>query len=369
MGLFDIFRGQFIDVIEWENEDPSVLVHRFDRHNNEIKMGAKLIVRPGQMAVFVNEGQIADRFTPGTYTLKTANMPILTTLLSLPYNFESPFKAEVYFIRTTEQLDRKWGTATPVMMRDKDFGIVRLRARGNYSYKVGCSDEMITRFVGARADFTGAEVEGQMQTSVVSKISDALGELQIPALDLSAQYDEISMAAKGRLDDTFSRLGFELCSFTIESISLPDEVNATLDKRTQVGALSGVMNEFTQMQAAEAMRDAASNPGGSGNMMGVMMGAQLGGMSGNAINQAMTPPPPPAAPVAPAAPPPLPSPAAYFVGINGQQTGPFTLQDLQNKIASGEINGATLVWKNGMPAWQAASTVAELAGLFPPPMP
>ena len=225
MGLFNLFRGQFIDVIEYPNENPAVLVHRFERFNNEIKYGAKLIVRPGQAAVFVNEGKIADKFGPGTYTLETKNLPILTTLLSLPYNFNSPFKAEVYFIRTTEQLDRKWGTATPVMMRDADFGIVRLRARGNYAYKVSLRDELLTRFVGAQADFTGDAIEGQMKTKVVSACSDALGELKIPALDLAANYTEIGDRVRANLEPDFAALGFELLSFTVESISLPDEVN------------------------------------------------------------------------------------------------------------------------------------------------
>ena len=158
MGLFSGFKNQFIDIIEWAEETPGVLVHRFDRFDNEIKYGAKLIVRPGQKAVFVNEGQIAHVFGPGTHTLETKNIPILRTLLSLPYNFESPFKAEVYFIKTTEQLDRKWGTPSPVMLRDADFGIVRLRARGNYSYVVGDDKTMLSRFVGARAEFKADEL-------------------------------------------------------------------------------------------------------------------------------------------------------------------------------------------------------------------
>ena len=277
MGLFNLFRGQFIDVIEYPNENPAVLVHRFERFNNEIKYGAKLIVRPGQAAVFVNEGKIADKFGPGTYTLETKNLPILTTLLSLPYNFNSPFKAEVYFIRTTEQLDRKWGTATPVMMRDADFGIVRLRARGNYAYKVSLRDELLTRFVGAQADFTGDAIEGQMKTKVVSACSDALGELKIPALDLAANYTEIGDRVRANLEPDFAALGFELLSFTVESISLPDEVNQAMDKRSSLGALGGVMDQYTRMQAADAMRAAADNSGGAGNMTGMFVGANLGG--------------------------------------------------------------------------------------------
>lgn len=364
MGLFNLFRGQFIDVIEYPNENPAVLVHRFERFNNEIKYGAKLIVRPGQAAVFVNEGKIADKFGPGTYTLETKNLPILTTLLSLPYNFNSPFKAEVYFIRTTEQLDRKWGTATPVMMRDADFGIVRLRARGNYAYKVSLRDELLTRFVGAQADFTGDAIEGQMKTKVVSACSDALGELKIPALDLAANYTEIGDRVRANLEPDFAALGFELLSFTVESISLPDEVNQAMDKRSSLGALGGVMDQYTRMQAADAMRAAADNPGGAGNMTGMFVGANLGG----AINASVQPP----QPAPQAVPPPLPAAPAYFAAINGASTGPYTQEQLKADVLAGQVKADTLVWSQGMSGWQAAGTVPALAPIFaamPPPLP
>ena len=169
MGLFDKLRGQAIDIIEWPDMEANVLVHRFDREAHEIKWHAKLIVRPGQRAVFVNEGKIADEFGPGTYTLDTKNLPILRNLLSWAHNFESPYKAEVYFINTTELLDRKWGTPNPIMLRDADFGIVRLRARGNYSYKIGIDKDMISRFVGAKSTFTVSDIEGQILIYIVFK--------------------------------------------------------------------------------------------------------------------------------------------------------------------------------------------------------
>lgn len=360
MGILNIFRGQFIDVIEWPEENPQILVHRFDRHNNEIKWGAKLIVRPGQKAVFVSQGQIADHFGPGTYTLESKNIPILTTLLSLPYNFNSPFKAEVYFIRTTEQLDRKWGTPTPVMMRDADFGTVRLRARGNFSYKVGESNDMLARFVGARAEFTCDDIESQMKSKVVSAFSDALGELKIPALDLAAQYDEIGEGVRGRMSGYFADLGFVLTSFIVENISLPDEVNAAMDKRASVGALGG-MGSYTQLQAADAMKAAAENPGGAGNMMGILMGAQLGANVGQAVQQGVNTPPPP--------PPPA---AAFYVAVNGRQAGPYDLDTLKSQALAGTFTRGTMVWKQGMAAWQEAAAVPELAQVFasvPPPLP
>jgi membrane protease subunit (stomatin/prohibitin family) len=365
MGLFSSFKNQFIDIIEWAEESPGVLVHRFDRFNNEIKYGAKLIVRPGQKAVFVSEGQIADVFRPGTHTLETKNIPILRTLLSLPYNFESPFKAEVYFIKTTEQLDRKWGTPSPVMLRDADFGIVRLRARGNYSYVVGEDKKMITKFVGARSEFRAEELEDQVRAQLVSSFSDCLGEHKIAALDLAAKYDEIGKFMFDKLKSNFSTLGLELQSFAVENISLPEEVQKAIDQRSSMGAL-GNLNNFSQYQAANAVRDAAQNSGAAGNTMGMMMGSQMAGGAGNALFQQQQAQP------AAAPPPPIPAGVKFFVAVNGQQTGPFDLPTLQGMIGSGSFSRDSMVWKEGMAAWSAASTVSELSSLFgsaPPPIP
>ncbi len=279
MALFDKLKGELIDIIEWPDQSGSLLVHRFPRYENEIKMSAQLVVRPGQRAVFVNEGKIADRFDPGTFTLETRNLPILATLKGWKYGFHSPFKAEVYFINATELLDRKWGTPSPVMMRDQDFGVIRLRARGNYAYRVGESEEMISRFVGARDDFPVDDMEGQLRTRVVSSFSDCLGELKIPALDLVSQYDEISDAMHKKLESVFENLGLKMLSFTLENISVPEEVQNAMDERASMGAI-GDLNRFSQYQAANALRDAASNPGTAGGMMGMMVGGQMaGGMS------------------------------------------------------------------------------------------
>lgn len=359
MGLFNKIRNEFIDIVEWPDGAPEVLVHRFERYENAIKYGAKLVVRPGQRAVFVNEGKIADVFEPGTYTLETKNLPILRTLQSWAYAFESPFKAEVFFIRTTEMLDRKWGTPNPVMLRDPDFGIVRLRCRGNYTYQLGTGGELITRFVGARGDFSVEDLEGQLRTKVVSAFSDAIGELKIAALDLAAQYDEISIRMKAKLTPDFEGMGIELKSFTLENISLPDDVQQAMDQRASMGAI-GNMQTFAQYQSANALRDAAANPGGAGNMMGMMVGGQLAAGLGNVG----------AAPAA--VPPPLPTSGNYFAAIGGVQSGPFPLSDLQARIRAGQITPQTLVWKEGMAGWLPAGQVAELTAWFgaqPPPLP
>ena len=285
MGLFDWISGQFIDVIEWTDNSNDTMVYRFNRQGNEIKYGAKLTVRESQVAVFVNEGEIADILEPGIYELETKNLPLLTTLQHWDHGFNSPFKAEVYFINATELLDRKWGTPSPVMMRDADFGAVRLRARGNYAYKIGITDEMISRFVGARDEFRVEDIEGQLRTRIISSFSDALGELKIPALDIVAQYDEISAEMYQKLSGTFEDIGLDLLSFTLENVSVPEAVQKALDERASMGAV-GNLNNYAKFQAANAMRDAAGNESGmAGGMMGMMVGGALGGTMGGALQQ------------------------------------------------------------------------------------
>ncbi len=284
MGLFDKIRAEFIDIVEWREQEPGVLVHRFERDEHEIKMGAQLTVRPGQRAVFVNEGQVADVFEAGRHTLETANLPILATLKGWKYGFHSPFKAEVYFLNTTEQLDRKWGTATPVILRDADFGMVRLRARGYFSYKLSADREMISRLVGARQAYRVDDIEGQLRAKAVSSFTDALGELQIPLLDLQAQYDEIGGSMKVKLAGFFEGLGLELLGFVLENVTVPEEVERAMDQRASMGAV-GNLNQFAQYQAAQALRDAADNPGMAGNMMGMMVGGQLATGLGDVLKQ------------------------------------------------------------------------------------
>ena len=284
MGLFDKIRAEFIDIVEWRDQEPGVLVYRFDRDEHEIKMGAQLTVRPGQRAVFVNEGQIADVFEAGRHTLETANLPILATLKGWKYGFHSPFKAEVYFLNATEQLDRKWGTATPVILRDADFGMVRLRARGNFSYKLSAGREMISRLVGARQAYRVDDIEGQLRAKAISSFTDALGELKISMLDLQAQYDEIGGSMKEKLAGFFEGLGLELLGFVLENVTVPEEVEKAMDQRASMSAV-GNMNQFAQYQAAQALRDAAGNPGMAGNMMGMMVGGQLAAGMGEVLKQ------------------------------------------------------------------------------------
>lgn len=289
MGFFsNIIKGQLIDVIEWTDSTADTMVHKYDMNGKEIMMGAQLTVRESQVAIFVNEGQLADVYTPGRYTLNTANMPVMTALKAWQFGFESPFKADVYFISTKQFLNRKWGTANPVMMRDAEFGMIRLRAFGIYAFRVTDPTAFLREVFGTAALFTTEGVEGQIKRTLVSGLSDALAESKIPALDLAANYDELSAYALRAINPKLAPLGLQLSSFVIENISLPEEVERTMDRRTSMGVL-GDMGKYAQYQAAEAMREAANNPGGGMAGMGVGMGA--GAAMGQLFAQSMQPAP------------------------------------------------------------------------------
>ena len=273
MGLFSIFTSQLIDVIEWKDSSDNTMVYRYDRDGKEIMMGAQLTVRESQVAIMVNEGKIADVFGPGRYELSTQNMPIMTALKSWKYGFNSPFKAEVYFINTKQFLDQKWGTSNPVMMRDADFGMIRLRAFGIYSFRVSDPAVFLREVFGTTALMTVDGVTGQIKRTLVSGLSDAIAQSKIPALDLAANYDELSQYALQALAPRIGNLGLRLESFVIENISLPEEVEKAMDRRTSMGVV-GDMGRYTQFQAAEAMREAANNQGGTAGM-GAGMGAGM----------------------------------------------------------------------------------------------
>ena len=264
MGLWDKIKGEFVDVIEWTDSSNDTLVWRFERYNNEIKYGAKLTVREGQVAAFINEGQLADVFQPGMYTLETANLPILATLKGWKHGFQSPFKAEVYFVNTRQYTDQKWGTKNPIMLRDPEFGSVRLRAFGTYALRVTDAAVFIREIVGTDGHFTTDEITDQLRNIVVSRFADALGEAKVPVLDLAANYNELGDSIREKIQPEFTEYGLSLTKLLVENISLPPVVEEALDKRTSMGVI-GDMNRFTQFQTAEAIKDAANNPGGIGS--------------------------------------------------------------------------------------------------------
>jgi membrane protease subunit (stomatin/prohibitin family) len=272
MGLFSFIKNQFIEVIEWTDEGSSTMAYRFPVENKEIKMGAQLTVRESQTAIFVNEGKIADVYGPGRYELITENMPVLSKLKSWKYGFNSPFKAEVYFVNTKQFTDQKWGTSNPVIMRDAEFGTVRIRAFGIFAFRVNDAATFLKEVFGTNGVFDAESIVGQLKRSIVSSFSDLLGESKIPVLDISSYYDELGQHILVRMQTKFNAMGFQLTSLYIENISVPEEVEKALDKRSTMG-IYGDLNTYTKFQAAEAIRDAAQNPGGNLANAGVGLGA------------------------------------------------------------------------------------------------
>jgi membrane protease subunit (stomatin/prohibitin family) len=352
MSLWDKIKGEFIDIIEWtEPTQSDILCYRFPRYQNEIKMGAKLTVREGQAAVFVNEGKMADVFQPGMYTLNTQNMPILSTIMGWKYGFNSPFKAEVYFVSTRQWTNQKWGTQNPIMLRDPEFGPIRLRAFGTYAFRVADPAVFLRQLVATDPSFETYEINQQLRNAIVSRFADAAGQAKIAVLDLAGNYDKLAQDAHTRFKPELAAMGMELTSFYVENISLPAEVEEAIDKRSKMGVL-GNLDQYTKLQTAEAIPEAAKNPGGLASI-GAGLGA--GVAIGNQMAGAMQPTPPP-----------LPTSALWFAGLGGVQAGPFDLSGLTAKIREGSLTRTTLVWKQGMANWVAADSVAELLHLFPP---
>jgi membrane protease subunit (stomatin/prohibitin family) len=280
-GFLGRLMNQWIEVIEWLDPTNDTMVYRFPVANNEIKMGAKLTVREGQAAIFVNEGQIADVFGPGLHTLSTQNMPIMTMLRSWPHGFNSPFKAEVYFVSTRQFTDLKWGTANPIPMRDQDFGVVRTRAFGSYAIRITDPAKFMREIVGTDGLFQTDEISGQLRDFVVTEFTSALGELKIPVLDLAANYRQLSQTIQEKLQPDFEGYGLSLTRFLIENISVPPEVEAAMDRRSSMGVVG--VSDYATFQAANAMEIGAANPGGGGSPGADM--AQM--MAGLAIGQRM----------------------------------------------------------------------------------
>lgn len=375
MGLWDKLFGEFVDVIEWLDDSNNTLVYRFERYGNEIKYGAMLTVREGQVAILINEGQLADVFQPGLYKLETANVPLLSTLQGWPHAFQSPFKAEVYFFSTRRFTDLKWGTKNPIMLRDQEFGPVRLRAYGTYAIRIRDAATFLREIVGTDGHFTTAEITHQLRNLIVSRFSSTLGESHIPILDLAANYDDLSDFLTQRIALEFQVYGLELTKLLVENISLPKNVEAALDRRTSMGIV-GNLDQYTKFQAAESMRSAAQQPGSGADAMGMGMGFVMAqklsqSLSSNPSQSQPAPNPQPSSSHS-ATPPPLPTANPYFVAVNRQQTGPYSVPELARQVLSGQLTPSSLVWRQGMTDWTPAGQVAELNTLFnrqPPPIP
>jgi membrane protease subunit (stomatin/prohibitin family) len=367
MGLWDKLKGELIDVIEWLDQSNDTLVHRFERYGNEIKNGAKLIVRESQVAVFINEGELADVFPPGTYTLETQNLPILSTLKGWKYGFKSPFKAEVYFVSQKMFKNMKWGTPNAFYVRDKDFGRVSLRAFGTFTFKITDASKFIKEVSGTDGNFTADEVVEELRSLVITRFIDSVGKSNLSLLDYAANYKDLSDFCEKKLQEEFVMYGLEIVKFLISSINLPEELQKKLDMGTGMNMI-GNMQQYQQMKMADAMENASNNPGGGQggmeNMYGMaimsqMMNQQMGNQNQQNMNMGSMPPPPPI--------------IQFFAVVNGAQQGPLNMDQIAQLTSQKAITPETMVWKQGMANWMQAKTVPELANLFmtvaPPPPP
>ncbi len=286
MGLMDFIKKQFIDIIQWTEDDNSTLAYRYPMADMEIQYGGSLTVRESQMAVFVNEGKVADVFKPGMYKLTTQTIPILTYLKNWDKLFESPFKSEVYFFSTRAQLDFKWGTPQAITVRDKDFGAVRLRAFGNYSFHLVDPAKFHTTISGTRERYAATELDGQLKGLILQNISDAIASSGIAFLDLAANQIEFANALKTQVGPAFEAMGLQLDQMTVQNVSLPEELQKILDQKIGMGMVGNDMGKFMQYQTAQAIPGLASGAGGGGSgVVGDAMGLGAGVALGQVLAQ------------------------------------------------------------------------------------
>lgn len=379
MGIFDKIKeklsNEFIDIVEWLDYTDDTIAHRFERYQNEIKNGAKLIVREGQAAVFINEGQLADVFKPGTYDLTTQNLPILSTLKGWKYGFNSPFKAEVYFVNTHLFTDEKWGTKNPITLSDERFGLVEIRAFGTYAYKIADPGKFIVDIVGTDNNFTNFEINEHLKSLIATRFTDTVGEANLPIELYAANTSELSETCKEVMLPEFLSVGISLERFFIENVSMPEDLKKEIFEYSRLDKID--LDKLTRFKTAKAIEAAANNDGGTagagmGMGMGFVMAQQMGNMMnpqmGNQQNMQQQ-----NQQAAAATPPPMPQAVQYFYALNGAQTGPVPYEQLRSLFAGRTINRDTLIWKSGMDGWKALNEVEELknflGGNTPPPLP
>ena len=365
--------NEFIDIVEWLDYTDDTIAHRFERYQNEIKNGAKLIVREGQTAVFVNEGQLADVFTPGTYDLTTQNLPILSTLKGWKYGFNSPFKAEVYFVNTHLFTDEKWGTKSPITLSDERFGLVEIRAFGTYAYKISDAGKFIKDIVGTDSNFTNFEINEHLKSLIATRFTDTVGTANLPIELYAANTTELSDTCREVMAPEFQSVGISLEKFYIENVSMPEELKKEIFEYSRIDKLD--LDKLAKFKTAKAIEAAAKNEGGTagagmGMGMGFVLAQQMGNMMGGT---AQAQPQMGASQTGSAVPPPMPTQTMYFYATNGTQHGPVTFEQMQSLFASRAINRDSLVWKQGMANWTALKEVEELksflGGNTPPPLP
>ncbi len=367
MALWDSIFGEFIDVIDWLDDSDNTMVYRFERHNNEIKYGAKLTVRETQAVVFVNEGEIADVLEAGLYELETKNIPILSSLQHWDHLFNSPFKAEVYFCNLKRFTDLKWGTKNPIMLRDEEFGAVRLRAFGIYEIKIKDPKKFIKEIVGTDGHFTVEEISNQLRNIIISRFTSIVASSKIPVLDLAANYEQLSSYITEKIAKEFNDYGIELTKVIIENISLPQAVEEALDKRTSMGMI-GDLSKYLEFQAADSMSNSAKG-GGSGSSVasdavamgiGFAMAEKLSKTMGEKKEDTTQTPPP------------INSKKVYYYAEGKKPIGAFSIESIETYIKEKKITPDTLMWKIDMKDWQKAEDFSEIKPLFdistPPPL-
>nr|WP_293303557.1 SPFH domain-containing protein [Allomuricauda sp.] len=365
--------NEFIDIVEWLDYTDDTIAHRFERYQNEIKNGAKLIVREGQTAVFINEGQLADVFEPGTYDLTTQNLPILATLKGWKYGFNSPFKAEVYFVNTHLFTDEKWGTKSPITLSDDRFGLVEIRAFGTYAFKISDAGKFIKDIVGTDSNFTNFEINEHLKSLIATRFTNTVGQANLPIELYAANTTELSDTCREVMSPEFESVGISLEKFYIENVSMPEDLKKEIFEYSRIDKLD--LDKLTKFKTAKAIEAAAQNEGGTagagmGMGMGFVLAQQMGGMMGG---NPQASPQQTAQPVGGAVPPPMPTQTMYYYASNGVQHGPVTFEQMQSLFASRAINRDSLVWKQGMAAWASLKEVEELksflGGNTPPPLP
>ena len=374
MAIFEKLRAELVDIIEWIDDSQHSLVWRFPRYRNQIKYAAQLIVRPGQSAVFVHQGRVADVFGPGQYRLETKNLPILSTLMGWIHGFDSPFKAEIYFVSTRQLTDLKWGTANPVPLRDPDFGPVRVRAFGTFTLRASDPAKLLSELVGTDGVYEAEEISALLRSIISMSFADVVANSGISVLDLAQNYGALSETLRrdvlSRIDDEF---GLEIPQLYIVNVSVPAEVEQALDARASMTAI-GDLAAYQAYQLGNAIPTAAANPAGgiAGAGVGLGMGIAMAGTMVNPTAGRPTMATPADASPAAAMAPPLALVVAWHIAENGAPVGPFTSAQLAQAIAAGRVTRETLVWSPGMSAWMGASQLATLQGLFvstPPPIP
>ncbi len=360
MGFFDWLTGQFIDVIDWVDDSNNTMVYRFNRQGNEIKYGAKLTVRASQIAIFVSEGVVTDILEAGIYELDTKNLPIMTSLQHWNHGFNSPFKAEVYFINTKRFTDLKWGTKNPIMVRDPEFAMVRLRAFGTYEIRISNPKKFMMEIVGTDGHFTTDEVENQLTNLILSKLPAVLGESKIPLLDMASNYENFSNYISEKIAPFFKEYGLELTKILIENISLPSNVEKALDKRTS-REVTGNLDDYLKYEAGNAL---GSQSGGTmSDMVGMGAGLALGQEMVNQIGGKK---------IDKNTPPPLPTQTErlYHIALEDTPEGPYNMRTIQEYITKGTIKRDTLIWREGLSDWiEAEDELTQYFNATPPPLP